>query len=40
MTDILQTIASELYEGEDESVAELVQQALDQGLQGRRPVCA
>ncbi len=32
MTDILQTIASNLYEGEDEAVAALVQQALDQGL--------
>jgi 5-methyltetrahydrofolate--homocysteine methyltransferase len=32
MADILQKIASELYEGEDESVAELVQNALDQGL--------
>jgi 5-methyltetrahydrofolate--homocysteine methyltransferase len=32
MADILEKIAAELYEGEDESVAELVQQALDQGL--------
>jgi 5-methyltetrahydrofolate--homocysteine methyltransferase len=32
MADILQKIASELYEGEDESVAALVQQALDQDL--------
>jgi len=32
MADILQKIASNLYEGEDEVVAELVQQALDQGL--------
>jgi len=32
MADILQKIASNLYEGEDELVAELVQQALDQGL--------
>jgi 5-methyltetrahydrofolate--homocysteine methyltransferase len=33
MTDILQRIASNLYEGEDEEVAELVQQALDQGVE-------
>jgi 5-methyltetrahydrofolate--homocysteine methyltransferase len=32
MADILQKIASKLYEGEAESVAELVQEALDQGL--------
>jgi 5-methyltetrahydrofolate--homocysteine methyltransferase len=32
MADILQKIASNLYDGEDEAVAELVQQALDQGL--------
>jgi 5-methyltetrahydrofolate--homocysteine methyltransferase len=32
MADILEKIAAELYEGEDESVADLVQQALDQGL--------
>ena len=32
MTDILATIASNLYNGEDETVAQLVQQALDQGL--------
>ncbi len=32
MTDILATIASNLYDGEDEAVAHLVQQALDQGL--------
>jgi 5-methyltetrahydrofolate--homocysteine methyltransferase len=32
MADILEKIAADLYEGEDESVAELVQQALDQGL--------
>jgi 5-methyltetrahydrofolate--homocysteine methyltransferase len=31
MADILQEIASNLYGGEDEKVAELVQQALDQG---------
>ena len=31
MADILQQIASNLYEGEDEAVAGLVQQALDQG---------
>ncbi len=33
MADILQKIASELYAGEDESVAELVQKALDQGME-------
>ena len=32
MADILATIASELYEGEDETVVELVQKALDQGM--------
>jgi 5-methyltetrahydrofolate--homocysteine methyltransferase len=32
MADILQQIASNLYEGEDEVVAELVQKALDQGM--------
>jgi len=32
MADILQEIASNLYEGEDKKVAELVQQTLDQGL--------
>ncbi len=32
MADILQQIASNLYEGNDEEVAELVQQALDQGM--------
>jgi 5-methyltetrahydrofolate--homocysteine methyltransferase len=32
MADILSKIASNLYEGEDEVVAELVQQALDQGM--------
>jgi 5-methyltetrahydrofolate--homocysteine methyltransferase len=32
MADILQQIASNLYEGEDEAVAGLVQKALDQGL--------
>jgi len=32
MSDILQEIASNLYEGEDKEVAELVQQALDQGM--------
>ncbi len=31
MVDILQKIATKLYEGEDRDVAELVQQALDQG---------
>ena len=32
MKDILQEIASNLYEGEDEAVAELVQQALDRKM--------
>ncbi len=32
MSDILQKIASNLYSGEDQVVAELVQKALDQGL--------
>jgi len=32
MADILQEIASNLYDGEDEEVATLAQQALDQGL--------
>jgi 5-methyltetrahydrofolate--homocysteine methyltransferase len=32
MADILQKIASSLYNGENEAVAELVQQALDQGM--------
>ena len=32
MANILQEIASNLYEGEDEAVAELVQKALDQGM--------
>jgi len=32
MADILAKIASELYEGEDEAVVELVQNALDQGM--------
>ncbi|HUW15241.1 MAG TPA: corrinoid protein [Anaerolineae bacterium] len=32
MADILQKMASSLYAGEDEEVAELVQQALDQGM--------
>lgn len=32
MADILQKIASNLYDGEDEAVDELVQKALDQGL--------
>ena len=32
MADILAKIASELYEGEDEEVAELVQKALDKGM--------
>ena len=32
MTDILQQIASKLYDGEDQEVAGLVQQALDQGM--------
>jgi 5-methyltetrahydrofolate--homocysteine methyltransferase len=33
MADILQEIASYLYDGEDKEVATLVQQALDQGLE-------
>jgi 5-methyltetrahydrofolate--homocysteine methyltransferase len=33
MTDILEKIASNLYSGEDEQVTELVQSALDQGLE-------
>jgi 5-methyltetrahydrofolate--homocysteine methyltransferase len=33
MTDILEKIASNLYSGEDKQVAELVQSALDQGLE-------
>jgi 5-methyltetrahydrofolate--homocysteine methyltransferase len=33
MADILQQIASNLYDGEDEAVAELVQKALDQGME-------
>ncbi len=32
MADILQKIASNLYDGEDQEVAELVQEALDQGI--------
>jgi 5-methyltetrahydrofolate--homocysteine methyltransferase len=32
MADILKKIVSNLYEGEDEEVAELVQKALDQGM--------
>jgi 5-methyltetrahydrofolate--homocysteine methyltransferase len=32
MTDVLQKIASNLYEGEDEAVRDLVQQALDQEM--------
>jgi 5-methyltetrahydrofolate--homocysteine methyltransferase len=32
MADILERIASNLYDGEDEAVAELVQKALDQGM--------
>jgi 5-methyltetrahydrofolate--homocysteine methyltransferase len=32
VADILEKIASNLYEGEDEEVAELVQKALDQGM--------
>ena len=32
MEDILQKIATDLYEGEDQEVAELVQEALDQGM--------
>jgi len=33
VADIRQKIASNLYDGEDEAVAELVQQALDQGME-------
>lgn len=33
MADILQQIASNLYDGEDQEVAGLVQQALDQGME-------
>jgi 5-methyltetrahydrofolate--homocysteine methyltransferase len=33
MADILQQIASNLYQGEDQEVAALVQQALDQGME-------
>ena len=33
MADVLQKIASNLYDGENEAVAELVQQALDQGME-------
>jgi len=33
MADILQKIASNLYDGEDEAVAKLVQEALDQGME-------
>ena len=33
MADILQKIVSNLYDGEDQEVAELVQEALDQGLE-------
>jgi 5-methyltetrahydrofolate--homocysteine methyltransferase len=33
MADIMQQIASNLYEGEDEAVAALVQKALDEGLE-------
>jgi len=33
MADILQQIASNLYDGEDQEVATLVQQALDQGME-------
>jgi 5-methyltetrahydrofolate--homocysteine methyltransferase len=32
MADILQNIASKLYDGEDQEVAQLVQQALDEGM--------
>ena len=32
MADMLQKIASNLYDGDDDAVAELVQEALDQGL--------
>jgi len=33
MADILQKIASNLYDGDDETVAELTQQAVDQGME-------
>jgi 5-methyltetrahydrofolate--homocysteine methyltransferase len=33
MADILQQIASNLYDGEDQEVAKLVQQALDEGME-------
>ena len=33
MADLFQTIASNLYDGDDEAVAELVRKALDQGVQ-------
>ena len=33
MADILQQLASNLYQGEDQEVAKLVQQALDQGME-------
>jgi len=33
VADVLQKIASNLYDGENEAVAELVQQALDQGME-------
>ena len=32
MADVLQEIATNLYDGDDEKVAELVQQALDEGM--------
>ena len=32
MADVLQSIASKLYDGEDREVAQLVQQALDEGM--------
>jgi 5-methyltetrahydrofolate--homocysteine methyltransferase len=32
MADVLQKMAAKLYEGEDEEVAELVQEALDEGM--------
>src|SRR5512143_2775463 len=32
MTDVLKQLAAKLYEGEEEVVAALVQQALDQGI--------
>ncbi len=35
MADVFQKIASKLYDGEDQEVAELVREALDQGVAPR-----